>query len=834
MDEQKNFKKSNFNTNNDKTSNKNTSTNNNKKIKNRKSITENKDKVTNSKKSKNQEIISKIKKKSVQKKSKVHHNPIGLKKASCLKEVFTHNNMCSFFSSLNFITLLVVISMFSKSYFFSVVFKNSHYISLLEIATIFSVILFLVSFSFLSKGYLRMLYLSVVNLFFTIPIILNIWYFRFAGYPLPIYDYNILRGSSSQILKSAIYFINLSDFLLIFDILLIFFLYVLFSKKIISSRSVYLFISFFIVSLLLFVPISIEKNNQGGSVLDVGFFSKNQDVVSYTPLFYTFLEILREIRPIPRLNEEEILTIEEFLKNYSSIQGNTSNINSIYSGLGRGKNLIFIEIESVNLGVYDFEWNGVPIMPFLKKLAQEGIEFRNFYAQNNHCRTADVDFISQTSLYPLQVGCVSAGFQTNYFFSLARLLKSEGYVTYVMHGNNDGTWRRNILVDSLGFDKFYSKRHYTVGEKMGWGIQDREFFEQSVDILNNSNKPFYSFMITVTNHHPFTIYSHLRSPELEDAYPGTMLNDYFQTVRYTDGSIENFVNLLNKSGLLNDTILVIYGDHHVAPEFGLPPRARREEVLRTEGIDGMLIDQRVPLIIYNPEFPPLVVDTFSGQIDLLPTVADIMGVPVEKYREFILGRNIISNEEGFVIMPNTLEYLSHKELNSTEEMSKYEKRIKAINISETIIRHKWVPEIVYDFGINIDFSNNGTRRRFPESRNIKHTLENILFISDKSSLSFSLGYPKEDLEMKINISGAFFDERGFQTTHVYGNGELINTLLLNKNTANVHTIEIPKRILARSVEFILEIECPTFRFHESDEDGNKICVEINNIKFKSS
>src|SRR5699024_3719904 len=95
---------------------------------------------------------------------------------------------------------------------------------------------------------------------------------------------------------------------------------------------------------------------------------------------------------------------------------------------------------------------------------------------------------------------------------------------------------------------------------VGWGLNDKEYFEQSIPYLQSLDQPFYSKFITLTNHFPFELDVEDMSIDRYDSNSNT-LNSYFPTVRYMDEAIEGFFADLKDAGLYEDSIIVIMGDH---------------------------------------------------------------------------------------------------------------------------------------------------------------------------------------------------------------------------------------------------------------------------------
>ncbi len=95
----------------------------------------------------------------------------------------------------------------------------------------------------------------------------------------------------------------------------------------------------------------------------------------------------------------------------------------------------------------------------------------------------------------------------NTFYGLPWILRDNGYTAWAFHGYEKEFWNRNNAYPNQGFQRFISEEDYDVVESIGFGITDEEFFQQSMEYLEELNNidhnPFYSFIITLTSHNPF-------------------------------------------------------------------------------------------------------------------------------------------------------------------------------------------------------------------------------------------------------------------------------------------------------------------------------------------
>lgn len=311
-------------------------------------------------------------------------------------------------------------------------------------------------------------------------------------------------------------------------------------------------------------------------------------------------------------------------------------------GVAKGKNIIMISMESTQNFVINQTVNGQEITPFLNEFIKDSYYFENFYHQTAQGKTSDSEFIVENSLYPLSRGAVFFTHSGNEYTATPDILNSYGYFTASLHANNKSFWNRDIMYDSLGYDRFYSLPDYEVTEEnsVGWGLKDVDFFEQSIQHLKEMPKPFYAKFITLTNHFPFELGEDDRFIEPYTSNDKTV-NNYFPTVRYTDEALKIFVERLKEEGLYEDSIIVLYGDHYGISENHNKAMSEflGEEV--TPFVSTQL--QRVPFFIHIPGHKGKNISTVAGQIDIKPTLLHLLGIDTKNNIDF--GSDLFSKDK---------------------------------------------------------------------------------------------------------------------------------------------------------------------------------------------
>ena len=186
----------------------------------------------------------------------------------------------------------------------------------------------------------------------------------------------------------------------------------------------------------------------------------------------------------------------------------TSIQKSPYHGIAKERNLILVQMESIQDFVIGASYNGQEIAPNLTALlGNDTIYFDHYYQQIGKGGTSDAEFASLNSLLPVMYGQSYTLFQDDSFYGLPWLLRDQGYETAAMHGYIADFWNRNQAYPVQGFQHFYSEKDYTLTRenKVGWSIGDEDFFQQSISYMKQLSKPFFSFLITLTSHCPYDI-----------------------------------------------------------------------------------------------------------------------------------------------------------------------------------------------------------------------------------------------------------------------------------------------------------------------------------------
>lgn len=339
----------------------------------------------------------------------------------------------------------------------------------------------------------------------------------------------------------------------------------------------------------------------------------------------------------------------------------TDYTNSALHGVADGRNLIVIQVESLQGFAVSRSYNGKEITPNLNKLIKDGVSFENYYYQTGGGNTSDAEFTVNNSLFAPEYESAYIKYADNTYYGLPWILKENGFNTAVAyHAFKGDFWNREKAYVNQGFDDFISREDVDVlkdGETIGLGMNDRDFFIQSLEHIKTLEKPFYSFLITLTSHHPYTMPFENRFdilPEDEDS----IFADYISAINYIDECIGVFIEGLKEAGLYEQSVIVVYGDHFAIP---LNETDSTEPLGRLLGHEYNFDDfLNVPCIVAVPGLDEATAEKLSetetvtgGHADLMPTILDLFGYKSDNMIMF--GQNLFSSDKGIVYPQASLQ-----------------------------------------------------------------------------------------------------------------------------------------------------------------------------------
>lgn len=546
----------------------------------------------------------------------------------------------------------------------------------------YAFLLIFLSFSLLFKGKGRIIYLFIIDTLITFLIILDLCYFR--GF-LTMPSIMLLSQTANLDNMGSTIFSMFSnkDYLLVLDFIILG-IYVFLTRKTYTRtkrRSPITFAILFLGSILYiaYVPFNLYvlKNENVSN----GYIFSNYDPTNTARYFSSIGYHVFDVYHVYKDSQPYTLTLEE-KEQINEFYSKKENLpDNEYAGIFKGKNLLVIQVESLESFVINKEINGKQITPVMNNLINSGFYFPNIYEQVHEGTSSDADLMINTSMFPVRRGSTFFRYPNTTYNSLPLLLEQEGYYTEAIHPDKGSFWNYSTGLKGIGFNKFTDYYSFNIDEEIGLGISDESYFKQVVPILKDLKNPFYAFTVTLTNHGPFDLPQEKRVLKLDEELDKSEMGGYLESVKYTDTQIGNFLSLLDEEGLLDNTVVVIEGDHtgvHKYYNSSIESLSNPEDWFLDNG------HSTVPFIVWSKDIQnPKTFETKGGQIDIMPSLLYLMGVTKENYINTALGRNLFNTNKSFAVLTN-LDIVSD---NLTEEEKEMYKNI--VELSDKMIRSNY-------------------------------------------------------------------------------------------------------------------------------------------------
>jgi arylsulfatase A-like enzyme len=282
----------------------------------------------------------------------------------------------------------------------------------------------------------------------------------------------------------------------------------------------------------------------------------------------------------------------------------------------RPDNVLLLFVEGL-----DRRYVGPRLTPFLDRWGREAVVFENFFA-NGELTHHGLFTTLCSHLSGLGKSPIKARY-TNDFLCLPALLQRAGYWTEMVIGYNRDHHQDHtaLFLARNGIRQFLDEGNFDAGrERMGLGVTDGALLDElreRIRALRQGAQPFFLTALTVSTHHPFVV-------PARDPAVATLLREpdrYPATLRYVDGELARFFTELERDGSLDDTVVVLLGDHG------------RHEVIGETDYERWLGRHLTPLFVWMPPalraetgLRPRRVSAVASQVDVTPTLLGLLGL----------------------------------------------------------------------------------------------------------------------------------------------------------------------------------------------------------------
>ncbi len=529
-----------------------------------------------------------------------------------------------------FILIIGVLIFFKTIFFYNNTIAINEPVSQDTILGTISFIAVIVSVISILPNRARMWTSIVINLLLSILLFADNIYYSFSSNVLSVAQLDNLQYGG-EIMKTLPSLLEWKQLMYFIDIIIILLLIAFKELKIVKTnekgkkfaivKSIYGVLAIFV-----FLFVSMDYVNEGIKTS----YNKDIQIRNATIYGYHISDIINETNVA---NKAKYKKYKDFKIAYDSFKQNADKdygtIKYDFEGLAKGKNIIVVQLESIQEFVVNKTINGKEITPNINKFLHENIEFTNMHMQS-YSTTADSEHTMMTSTFPMENGMSFAKYFTNTYDDIFKMYNENGYHTSYMHGNFPYFWNRGNVYGRLKIDKKEFKEDFPdISENINGDLSDELLYVQAVPKLQSYQQPFFSEVVSASSHTPFTLEGlQDRSKVNIDVgkYKNTYFGNYLESVNYADYTFGLFIDKLKEVGLYDDSVIFIYGDHNGLSMYD-------EEMLdflkqlnpNLNDIQIKLNYTRVACGLKLPGVSKLKIDKMINKLDVKPTFAYLNG-----------------------------------------------------------------------------------------------------------------------------------------------------------------------------------------------------------------
>ncbi len=332
--------------------------------------------------------------------------------------------------------------------------------------------------------------------------------------------------------------------------------------------------------------------------------------------------------------EEKNEVIKDMHSYFSSVAPTTKNE---YTGMFAGKNLIWIVGEAFSSLALNEETS-----PTLCRMAKEGFVFSNFYNPVWSVSTSDGEYVTLTGLIPKSGVWSFKESSKNYMpYCFGNSLAPLGYTCKAYHNHYYRYYGRNLSHPNMGYD--YKGLGNGLNVKETWPESDLEMMELTLP-RDMGAAPFHNYYMTVSGHLNYTFYGNYiaskHKGKVDHMDYSEACKAYLACNAELDLAVKYMIEELSESGLLEDTVIVLSGDHY---PYGLTDEEMDE--LAGYTLEKRFEKYKSTLIIWSGSMEaPILVDKVCSSLDIMPTLANLFGLDYDS--RLIMGKDILSDSPG--------------------------------------------------------------------------------------------------------------------------------------------------------------------------------------------
>ena len=316
-----------------------------------------------------------------------------------------------------------------------------------------------------------------------------------------------------------------------------------------------------------------------------------------------------------------------------------------------GKNVIILQLESIQEFVLNKTINGREITPNLNKFINENIRLSNMFMQS-YSTTADSEFSTVTSLYPVENGMAYSRYYKNNYDDIFKMFHNKDYTTSYMHGNYGNFWNRTNVYNNMKVDYIELKDKFLdISENIMGYLSDELLYKQAVQKLKEYDNPFISYVVAASSHTGFTLDGLQDKSKVNinvGKYKDTFFGNYLESVNYADYAFGIFIQELKNASLYDNSVIILYGDHNGLDMYN------NEMIEFLKELDSNLTDTDIKLNYIRvlagmriPGINNLRIDKPVSKLDIKPTLAYLCNTE----EGVSLGTNMLAKKD-FICLNN--------------------------------------------------------------------------------------------------------------------------------------------------------------------------------------
>lgn len=553
----------------------------------------------------------------------------------------------------NFFIIILMIVVFLKTILFyksTICINEKIYINTIQMSIMYILSLFGMLYLLPKKG--RNIAGIIMNILISILLFADNIYYSYSSNVLSVLQISNLQYGE-EIMSTLPLLLKLPQILYFIDILT---LIILIATSIIKiekgkkSKTKFIVCRTIIgiICMIFFIILSINANSK---VLEDPY-NRDTQIKKGTIYGYHISDILNAMLGSKQAkydNKEDMLEDYNLLKDEYNEKYGESYID--IKTTMEGKNVIILQLESIQEFVLNKTINGREITPNLNKFINENIRLSNMFMQS-YSTTADSEFSTVTSLYPVENGMAYSRYYKNNYDDIFKMFHNKDYTTSYMHGNYGNFWNRTNVYNNMKVDYIELKDKFLdISENIMGYLSDELLYKQAVQKLKEYDNPFISYVVAASSHTGFTLDGLQDKSKVNinvGKYKDTFFGNYLESVNYADYAFGIFIQELKNASLYDNSVIILYGDHNGLDMYN------NEMIEFLKELDSNLTDTDIKLNYIRvlagmriPGINNLRIDKPVSKLDIKPTLAYLCNTE----EGVSLGTNMLAKKD-FICLNN--------------------------------------------------------------------------------------------------------------------------------------------------------------------------------------